>query len=477
MLNRRHTKWFVRYVMDLAGLVVAWYAAIELRLLLNPEFAKQLTRAEARASAPPLAGILLLWVAVGIWMMTYRPRQQRVGENFAGLFESVMLAGTLNVVITFFFRISGAELSRSLVLLAIPMNCVCLVITRYVAVIVFQIMESRWPHPERVAILGSGLEAHQIADQVRNFGSRVAVAGVILPDEKSAAGFGNSIQVLGTASSLAQVINRSRLDRIIVANGSASKREIDECGVISKRMGVVLSRTLMVPDGQVKLEFAERFGLPLLNYKPIAFSRRQELIKRCFDTLVCALSIVLLVPVLLVIAVAIKLTSKGPILYKSPRVGRGGRYFTFLKFRSMYMHDGAEREALKREASNGHLFKLRKDPRVTPIGRFLRKYSLDELPQLINVLRGEMGLVGPRPLPVEDLDPDGQSREFAVWSEERSRVVPGITGLWQIRGRSDVPFEQMIELDLEYIREWSLELDLRILLETPLVVLTGRGAY
>src|ERR1700674_5259133 len=128
MVNRKHTKRFVRYVMDLAGLAAAWFAAIELRLLLNPEFAKQMTRAEAHASAPPLAGILLLWAVVGLWMMRYRPRTPRVGENFAGLFESVMLAGTLNVVITFFFRLSGADLSRSLVLLAIPMNFVCLVV-------------------------------------------------------------------------------------------------------------------------------------------------------------------------------------------------------------------------------------------------------------------------------------------------------------------------------------------------------------
>jgi lipopolysaccharide/colanic/teichoic acid biosynthesis glycosyltransferase len=114
---------------------------------------------------------------------------------------------------------------------------------------------------------------------------------------------------------------------------------------------------------------------------------------------------------------------------------------------------------------------------VTAVGRVLRRWSLDELPQLVNVLIGDMSLVGPRPLPARDLDPDGQSKEFATWAEQRSRVLPGITGLWQVRGRSDLPFDQMVMLDVNYIRDWSLSLDFRILLETPLVMLTGRGAY
>ena len=125
----------------------------------------------------------------------------------------------------------------------------------------------------------------------------------------------------------------------------------------------------------------------------------------------------------------------------------------------------------------GHIFKIKNDPRVTPVGRFLRRYSLDELPQIINVLRGEMSLVGPRPLPAEDMEPDGQSAQFLAWSEDRSRVLPGITGLWQVRGRSDVAFDRMMELDTEYIQKWSLILDFKILLETPLAVISARGAY
>jgi lipopolysaccharide/colanic/teichoic acid biosynthesis glycosyltransferase len=125
----------------------------------------------------------------------------------------------------------------------------------------------------------------------------------------------------------------------------------------------------------------------------------------------------------------------------------------------------------------GHIFKIKRDPRVTPVGRFIRRYSLDELPQLINVLLGEMSLVGPRPLPAGDLGPDGMSREFADWSEGRSAVYPGITGLWQVNGRSELPFEEMVRLDLQYIREWSLLLDIKIILATPGLVVRGVGAY
>jgi lipopolysaccharide/colanic/teichoic acid biosynthesis glycosyltransferase len=127
--------------------------------------------------------------------------------------------------------------------------------------------------------------------------------------------------------------------------------------------------------------------------------------------------------------------------------------------------------------TDGHLFKIRNDPRVTPLGRFLRRYSLDELPQLLNVLAGHMSLVGPRPLPVEDLDPDGLSSRYAMWSEQRASVPPGITGLWQINGRSELTFSGLVKYDLDYVHNWSLMLDLKILLRTPVVVLVGRGAY
>ena len=174
-----------------------------------------------------------------------------------------------------------------------------------------------------------------------------------------------------------------------------------------------------------------------------------------------------------VIALIIKVTSPGPVFVKQTRVGRYGRPFQFWKFRSMRADAEDARHDL--EEDNDHdsplIFKMRRDPRVTPFGRFMRRASIDELPNLFNVIRGEMSLVGPRPpLPRE-------VAHYTPYHMQRLAATPGITGLWQVRGRSEIPFEQMVEIDLEYIEEWSLWLDLKILLRTPIAVFGGRGAW
>jgi lipopolysaccharide/colanic/teichoic acid biosynthesis glycosyltransferase len=243
-------------------------------------------------------------------------------------------------------------------------------------------------------------------------------------------------------------------------------------------MGVVVSRIIGRHEPDARAELYTLSGLSLLNVTPVYFTRQQEYVKRMFDIVSSCIILILVAPVLILCALGVKLTSKGPILYRSLRVGLDGRHFQFVKFRSMFA-DAAEREAALAALNEkrGHIFKIRNDPRVTPVGRFLRHYSLDELPQLFNVLRGDMSLVGPRPLPANDLDPDGQSDEFAIRVEQRSRVLPGITGLWQVEGRSSLSFEQMVVLDLEYIPSWSLLLDLKLLARTPKVVVTGKGAF
>jgi lipopolysaccharide/colanic/teichoic acid biosynthesis glycosyltransferase len=196
------------------------------------------------------------------------------------------------------------------------------------------------------------------------------------------------------------------------------------------------------------------------------------LAKRGLDLLI---SVAVLIPAalpMLCIALVIRCTSSGPVLFRQPRVGKGGRLFTSYKFRSMFMdaEDRLKEVALLNEVE-GPIFKIRRDPRITPFGRFLRKSSLDELPQLFNVLRGEMSLVGPRPALMPEV------LAYQPWQLQRTTVKPGLTGLWQVNGRSDLPFEAMMRLDLEYIRGWSLWFDIWLLLRTVPAVLSGRGAY
>ncbi len=208
------------------------------------------------------------------------------------------------------------------------------------------------------------------------------------------------------------------------------------------------------------------------------------LVKRCIDIVGSSLALILGAPLLVCIAIAVKLTSEGPILFRQTRHGQFGEPFTFLKFRSMYVSNDTKihQEYVKKliageqdgKASGGtatQVFKITNDPRVTGIGAWLRRTSLDEVPQFINVLKGEMSLVGPRPPLTYELE------HYEDWHHRRLDVKPGLTGLWQVNGRSRTTFEEMVRMDLEYARTWSLWLDIKILLRTPLVVLMGDGAY
>ncbi len=231
-----------------------------------------------------------------------------------------------------------------------------------------------------------------------------------------------------------------------------------------------------VPDlfhltkNQMKVE--ELNGIPLLSTRELSIRGWNAVVKRGFDIVVgSAMSAVALLPALL-LAAAIRLDTPGPVLYSQVRVGKNGRPFRCYKFRSMVHNADQLREqmALLNESS-GPLFKIRKDPRLTRVGRFIRRYSLDELPQLINVLRGEMSLIGPRPnLPSE-------VEHYQDWMTKRLAVCPGLTGLWQVSGRSDLTFDEMVLLDIYYVENWTMGLDLNILLRSVPAVLQARGAY
>ncbi len=248
---------------------------------------------------------------------------------------------------------------------------------------------------------------------------------------------------------------------------------------------------LVFPERYDKLQSQSEAPFNLLLYPDLLQSditnRTKGLLKRLMDIAGSLFGLVIFSPLFLTIPLAIKLTSKGPVFFKQERFGRYGKRFIFLKFRSMYLNndDAIHREYVKKlivEMSERHsdergqkeqvVYKIQDDPRVTPLGKFLRKTSLDELPQFINVLKGEMSLVGPRPPIPYELE------NYSIW--HRRRLLgnrPGITGLWQVTGRSSTTFDAMVRLDLRYMKNWSLWLDIKLLLQTPMAVLKGKGAY
>jgi exopolysaccharide biosynthesis polyprenyl glycosylphosphotransferase len=221
-----------------------------------------------------------------------------------------------------------------------------------------------------------------------------------------------------------------------------------------------------------RAEFVPGQTVPLFTLRPPVFQGIDFALKRTFDLLLSTVGLILLAPVLLVIAIAVKLNSRGPVLYRSVRPGIGGRPFHCFKFRTMPEHaDQLQADLESLNEQSGALFKIRRDPRLTSFGRFMRRYSLDELPQLVNVVRGEMSLVGPRPLPMRDFE------RLDEWHKKRYLVLPGITGLWQVSGRAELDFDDLVRLDFLYLERWSVFLDLSILLKTIPAVLSGRGAF
>jgi exopolysaccharide biosynthesis polyprenyl glycosylphosphotransferase len=322
----------------------------------------------------------------------------------------------------------------------------------------------------RAVLVGRGKQiadvAHALADAPH---SPIEVVGFLspipIPD--------NGLRSLGSLDDLEAVLAADHVDEVIIADPDFPQEQavelVDQC----HRRGI---RVRLAPSTMEILiqraEFIPGQSVPLFELGPPAFEGVDFALKRTFDVIGATVLLILLSPLLLALALAVALTSRGPVLFRSMRRGIGQKPFPCLKFRTM--HSNAEEEQADLEELNeasGALFKIREDPRLTPVGRFLRRFSLDELPQLINVLRGEMSLVGPRPLPERDYT------MLEEWHRKRYLVLPGITGLWQVSGRSELDFDDLVHLDFLYLEHWSLALDLTILLKTLPAVISRRGAY
>src|SRR6476469_464329 len=278
---------------------------------------------------------------------------------------------------------------------------------------------------------------------------------------------------LGAIDELPAVLVEHNVDEVIIADPDFPEKQavelVDQC----HQRGVVVRIAPSTMELLVhRAEFVPGQSVPLFELKPPVFEGFDYALKRTFDITVSSLLVLVLSPVLAISALAIRLTSRGPLIYRSIRPGIGGQPFACLKFRTMYRDAEDRQHGLERHnEADGALFKIRDDPRVTPVGRLLRRFSVDELPQLFNVLRGDMSLVGPRPLPQRDYD------RLEDWHKKRYLVLPGITGLWQVSGRSDLDFDDLVRLDFLYLERWSVFLDLTILVKTLPAVITRRGAF
>jgi exopolysaccharide biosynthesis polyprenyl glycosylphosphotransferase len=283
----------------------------------------------------------------------------------------------------------------------------------------------------------------------------------------------NGLRSLGRVDDLPEILLTARIQEVIIADPDFPQDQAVELVDLCHQRGI----TVQVAPSTMEIlidraEFVPGQSVPLFRLRPPVFEGIDYALKRSFDLVVASVVLLLSSPVLLVIAIAVKVSSRGPVIYRSIRPGIGGRPFHCLKFRTMREHADENQGDLELlNEKSGALFKIRDDPRLTSVGGLLRRFSLDELPQLVNVLRGEMSLVGPRPLPVRDFE------RLEDWHKKRYLVLPGITGLWQVSGRSELDFDDLVRLDFLYLEQWSIFLDLSILLKTIPAVFTRRGAF
>ncbi|HEY6472777.1 MAG TPA: sugar transferase [Acidimicrobiales bacterium] len=321
----------------------------------------------------------------------------------------------------------------------------------------------------RVLVVGSGLVASRVVQRLERVNG-IEVVGCVDDNAHTGGEPWEELPLIGGLDDLPGLIADKDVNHVVVAFSPATGAKL--AGLLRSLAGDV--QISVVPRLfdllTVRSNVDDLHGLPVVDVAAASLGPAARLAKRAMDLAASTLGLIILSPLFAIMAVAIRLTSPGGVFFRQRRAGRAGRVFFIFKFRTMRVGAEGERTTLTSEI-DGPLFKVRDDPRVTRIGAFLRKTSIDELPQLINVFKGDMSLVGPRPFVISE------SSEIAGWAARRFDVRPGITGLWQISGRNDLPFDELCRLDYSYVASWSLWWDLRILWHTPAMVLRRHGAY
>lgn len=447
--------------LDVLGMFAAIWLALAIKTAIVSERGAVLERTfEITKEYAPLACLvmLLLFARSGL----YRDRQQRPG--FAKVVSSLV---QVTVAIAIYAVLEGYEFSSYYIFYGTLFFALVLICSlRFGFERVSGALLRAAGYRRRAVLVGSGANIDAVAHALRDSSQIEPYAFVSLTPRNA-----NGLRDFGSLGGLDRHFDA--IDEVLIADPDFPQEQafelVDRCHRHGIRVRVAPSTMEILMD---RVEFVPGQSLPLFELKPPVFAGADFFIKRAFDLVGASLLLLVLSPVLAAIALAIRLDSRGPILFASMRPGIGGKPFPCWKFRTM--QDGAEGLQEQLEQHNemgGAIFKIREDPRVTRVGSLLRRWSLDELPQLLNVLRGEMSLVGPRPLPQRDYD------RLEEWHRKRYLVLPGLTGLWQVSGRSELDFDELVRLDFLYLERWSVFLDLAILLKTIPAVLRSRGAW
>jgi exopolysaccharide biosynthesis polyprenyl glycosylphosphotransferase len=448
---------------DVAGLALGLYSALVLRSVVYGDtvFWSLLWDTGPAEWLPFLAPItVIVFFQAGL----YAPRERRAGSG--RILAALVLVAL--IVLAFGLGTDYDFTTTGLIPTAVATSAVSISLLRAAYDSVSLELMGLAGIRRRLLLVGGDATLPDLERQLRasRGGIGVDVVGSLAVDP-GPTGLGRSLD------RLAALLERERPDEVVLAEANFDEQTVLDVVQLAHRHGVKVklapsTTELLVHEG----EYVPGQGIPLFELRPPMLTGVDWATKRAFDLVVSLVFLVLGIPLWLLIAGAIKLDSRGPVLYVSRRVGVREQEFGMLKFRTMVAGAAEQQDALEdRNEASGALFKIRDDPRVTRVGRVLRRLSLDELPQLVNVLRGEMSLVGPRPLPLRD------HARLHDWHRARSLVLPGMTGLWQISGRSGLEFDDLVRLDFTYIENWSIWSDVSIIARTIPAVLSGRGAY
>jgi len=468
---RRFSVTFAIFSLILDGLVIGFSLVIAYatRPLFNSlPFAQKV---DFPADPPWALSILfpVIWVGVLLIFSVYDGRKNlRIAEEFSSLTVGSILAVIAMAGILY---LSYRQVSRVLFLFFSLESFLLMIIWRLGARLFFRLKFTSFVKNRRVLILGAGEGGQRLYDLIQNQpGFGLEAVGYLDDDPEKQKG--NAL-ILAPIERVRQVIAAQAVDDVVVALPRSAHERLN--WVVSELHDLAV-KVWIIPDyfslALNRASVEEFAGIPMLDLRAPALSEYQRMIKRTFDLMVTIVGLPFLLPLSGVIALAIRLDSPGPIIYRARRVGENGKLFDMLKFRTMVKNADALRHLVEHEDENGNLIhKIPNDPRITRVGHFLRKTSLDELPQLINVVHGDMSLVGPRPEMPYLVD------KYQLWQRKRFAMPQGMTGWWQIHGRSDKPMHLHTEEDLYYVQHYSIWLDLQILAQTIWVVLRGKGAY